>query len=182
MDHPRILVTEWNLRKFSWLYEISKLENQLQNWGLFTNSRFSHHIALYQRSWYCQINWPTCNIAVDYQSHFRKRVGVEEQRAQNSARFLQGRSIAYMIYEYFRATGAYEAVQGLSTLIATSLQNDGVQDFDVRWDHALLSASETPAEMVLEGLYKSKLEDSVQLQTVLALYDQETARNNGQPN
>ena len=33
---------------------------------------------------------------------------------------------------------------------------------------------------ILEGLYKSKLQDSVQLQTVLALYDQETVRNNGQ--
>ena len=32
----------------------------------------------------------------------------------------------------------------------------------------------------LEGLYKSKLQDSVKLQTVLALYDQETVRNNGQ--
>ena len=32
---------------------------------------------------------------------------------------------------------------------------------------------------ILEGLYKSKLQDSVQLQTVLALYDQETVRNNG---
>ena len=35
--------------------------------------------------------------------------------------------------------------------------------------------------MVLEGLYKSKLHDSVQHQTVLALYKQETFRNNGQP-
>ena len=34
--------------------------------------------------------------------------------------------------------------------------------------------------MVLEGLYKSKLLDPVQLQTVLALYDQETVVNNGQ--
>ena len=30
---------------------------------------------------------------------------------------------------------------------------------------------------VLEGLYKSKLQDSVQLQTVLALYEQENIRN-----
>ena len=36
--------------------------------------------------------------------------------------------------------------------------------------------------MTLEGLYKSKLQNSVQLQTVLALYDQETARNKGKPN
>ena len=55
-----------------------------------------------------------------------------------------------------------------------------VQDFDVRWDHALLSASDMPSDVILEGFYKSKLQDSVQLQTVLALYDQETVRNNGQ--
>ena len=36
--------------------------------------------------------------------------------------------------------------------------------------------------MVLEGLHKSKLQNSVQLQTVLALFDQETARNSGKPN
>ena len=41
---------------------------------------------------------------------------LEEQRAQKHDRFLQGRQIAYMIYEHFRATGAYEAVQGLSRL------------------------------------------------------------------
>ena len=43
-----------------------------------------------------------------------------------------------MIYEYFRATGAHEAVQGLEDSFTVSLQNDDVQDFDVRWDHALL--------------------------------------------
>ena len=62
--------------------------------------------------------------------HFRKRVSVEEQRAQKHDRFLRGRQIAYMIYEYFRATGAYETVRGLSTLFAISLQNEDVQDFD----------------------------------------------------
>ena len=53
-------------------------------------------------------------------------------------------------------------------------QNDNVHDFDVRWDQALLSASETPTDMCQEGLYKSKLQDSVQLQIVLVLYDEET--------
>ena len=37
-----------------------------------------------------------------------------------------------------------------------------------------------PSVVILEGLYKIKLQDSVQHQTVLALYDQETVRNNGQ--
>ena len=87
-----------------------------------------------------------------------------------------------MVYEHFRATEAYEAVQGLSALFTISLQNDDVQDFDVRWDHALLSASDMPSDMILEGLYKSKLQNSAQPRTVLALHDQETARNSGKPN
>ena len=59
-------------------------------------------------------------------------------------------------------------------------KNDDVQDFNVRWDQALISANETPTEIILEGLYTSKLQDSAQFQTVLALYDQETIPNNGQ--
>ena len=50
---------------------------------------------------------------LDNHVHFRKRVSVEEQRAQKYDRFLRGRQTAYMIYEHFPATGAYEAVQGL---------------------------------------------------------------------
>ena len=98
-----------------------------------------------------------------------ERVSVEEQRAQNSDRFLQGRQIACMIYKYFCATGAYEAVQGLADLFTMTLQNDNVQDFDVRWDHALLSVSEMPSDPILEGLYKSKLQNSAHLRTVMAL-------------
>ena len=86
-----------------------------------------------------------------------------------------------MIYEYFRATGSHEAVQTLTDLVSMTLQNDDVQDFDVRCDHALLSASDMPSDVILEGLYKSKSQNSVQLQTLLAFYDQETARNNGKP-
>ena len=37
-----------------------------------------------------------------------------------------------------------------------------------------------PSDVILEGLYMSELQDFVQLQTVLALYDQETVGNNGQ--
>ena len=118
---------------------------------------------------------------LDKHVRFRKRVSVEEQRAQKYDRFLRReRPISYMIYEYFRATGSHEAVQGLSDLFSIRLQNDDVQDFDVRWDQALFSASDMPSDVILEGLYKSKLQHSVQLQTVLALYDQETVRNDGQ--
>ena len=61
------------------------------------------------------------------------------------------------------------------------LQNDDVQDFHTRWDQAPPAVSEIPTGMVMEGLYKSKLQDYVQLQTVFALYEQENVRNNEPP-
>ena len=89
---------------------------------------------------------------LDKHVHFRRRASVEEQRAQKYNRFLRGRQIACMIYEHVSAAGAYDAVPGLSD-DNTRFPNDDVQDFDVRWDQPLLSASETPTEIVLEGLY-----------------------------
>ena len=41
---------------------------------------------------------------------------------------------------------------------------------------------EMPSDVILEGQHKSKLQNSVQLWTVMALYDQDVARNNGTPN
>ena len=91
----------------------------------------------------------------DKHIHFRKRVSVEEQRAQKHDRFSRGRQIACMIFEHSRATGAFEAVKGLSNLFSISLQNDDVQDVDARWDQALLTVNEIPSDVILEGLYKS---------------------------
>ena len=85
-------------------------------------------------------------------SNFRKKKSVEEQGAPNSDRFFRGRQIAHMTYEYFRATGAYEAAQGLADLLTLSLQNDDVQDFDVRWNHAPLTVIEMRSDAILEGL------------------------------
>ena len=45
-------------------------------------------------------------------------------------RFLRGRQIAFMIYEYFRVTGAQEAVLDYSDLFRITLHGDDVQDFD----------------------------------------------------
>ena len=62
-----------------------------------------------------------------------------------------------MIYEHFRTIGAHEAVEGLSDLFTESLQNDDVQDFDVRCDQVLLSASDMPSDVILEGLVQVKI-------------------------
>ena len=44
-------------------------------------------------------------------SYFKKKVSLEEQKAQKEERFLRGRQIAYLIYEYFRVTGANDSVE-----------------------------------------------------------------------
>ena len=93
----------------------------------------------------------------DWQTHFRKKVSVEEQRAQNNDRLKRGRQIAFMIYDHFRSIG---------TAAFKILIYAGNQQF--------LSTSDPPADKILEGLYKSKLQDSTQLQTFLAQYNQET--------
>ena len=99
----------------------------------------------------------------DKQTHFRKKISVEEQRAQKDNRFLRGRQIAYVIYEYFRPTGSFDETQGLSGLSITKLENDDIQDVDLRWEQALLLTSDHPLDKVLEGLYVSMLQDSLKL-------------------
>ena len=70
-------------------------------------------------------------------SHFKKNVSLEEQKAQKEDRFLRGRQIAFMIYDYFRDTGAHDTVLDCADLFSITLRNDNVQEFDTRWDEML---------------------------------------------
>ena len=106
---------------------------------------------------------------------------MEEQHAQKHERFRRGRQFAYLIYDHFRATRAYDAAPGLSDLLNNCSQGDDIQDFDTRWDQALLTASEIARVNVFEGLYKMKKRGSVQLQTVLVMYDPEMDRDRAMP-
>ena len=49
-----------------------------------------------------------------HNSHFRRRISLEEQKAQKEDRFLRGRQIAYLIYDQFRVTGSRHSVEKLS--------------------------------------------------------------------
>ena len=60
-----------------------------------------------------------------------------------------------------------------------NLENDDIQDFDLRWEQALLLTSDLPSDKVLEGLYVAKLQESSKAQTIMALYNQETLRGGG---
>ena len=70
-------------------------------------------------------------------SHFKKKVSLEDQKAQKEGRFLRGRQIAFMIYDYSRVTGAHDAVLDYADIFSVVLQDDNVQEWDTRWDEVL---------------------------------------------
>ena len=106
-------------------------------------------------------------------SQFKKKVSLEEQKAQKEDRFPRGRQIASMIYEYLRVTGAHDTVSDYADLFSVTLHDDNIQEFDARWDEFLLSMSKIPSDDILESLYKLRIRESAQLKTVLELYDME---------
>ena len=109
-----------------------------------------------------------------HNSHFKRRISLEEQKAQKQDRFLRGRQIAYLIYEYYRVTGANDSVENFADLFTIGLRNDDIQEFDSKWDGILLSTTKIPLDDILEGLCKLRIRESEKLKTVLELYDLET--------
>ena len=59
-----------------------------------------------------------------HNTQFKRKVSLEEQKAQKEDRFLRGRQIAYLIYEYFRVTGAHDSVENYADLFTIALRND----------------------------------------------------------
>ena len=116
-----------------------------------------------------------------HNSHFKRRISLEEQKAQKQDRFLRGRQIAYLIYEYFQVTGANDSVENCADLFTISLRNDDIQEFDSKWDGILWSMTKIPPDEILEGLYKLRMQESEKLKTVLELYDLEIHQKKAGP-
>ena len=53
-------------------------------------------------------------------SHFKRTVNLEFQKAQKEDRFLRGREIAFMINEHFRMAGAHETILNFSKKVIDS--------------------------------------------------------------
>ena len=116
-----------------------------------------------------------------HNSHFKRRISLEEQKAQKQDRFLRGRQIAYLIYDYLRVTGAHDSVENYADLFTISLRNDDIQEFDSKWDGILLSMTKIPPDDILEGLYKLRVRESEKLKTVLELYNLELHQKKAGP-
>ena len=108
-----------------------------------------------------------------HNSHFKRKISLEEQKAQKQDRFLRVRQIAYLIYEYFRVIGANDSVDHYADLFTIGLRNDDIHEFASKWDGILLSMTKIPPDDILEGSYKLRIRESEKLKTVLELYDLE---------
>ena len=68
-----------------------------------------------------------------HNTRIKKKISLEEMKAQKEDRFLRGRQIAYLIYEYFRVTGANDSVENYADLFTFVIRNDDIQEFDSKW-------------------------------------------------
>ena len=116
-----------------------------------------------------------------HNSHFKRRVSLEEQKAQKEDRFLFGRQIACLIYEYFWVTGANDSVENYAYLFTVVLRNDDIQEFYSKCDEILLSMTQIPSDDILESLYKLRIRESERLKTVLELYNMEIHQKKAGP-
>ena len=147
---------------------IFDLEDKIQDPGEFL-FRFSlGGYVMDQRKWRWSIQWMTLKSSRSFegkdvptfdmldariasalnkiiQNYFKKKVSLEELKAEKEDRFVRKRQIAYIIYDYFRVTGAHDTVLDCADLFSIGLRNDDVQEFDTRWDEILLSMTKVPS-------------------------------------
>ena len=116
-----------------------------------------------------------------HNSHFKRRISLEEQKAQKEDRFLRGRQIAYLIYDQFRVTGTHDSVENYADLFTVVLRNDDIQEFDSQWDEILLSMAHIPIWWHLGRIYKLRTRESEKLKTVLELYNMEIHQKKAGP-
>ena len=114
-------------------------------------------------------------------SYFKKKVSLEEQKAQKADRFLRGRQIAYSIYDYFRVTGLDDSALDYADFFSVVLRNDNIEEFDTRWNDNLSSMEQFPPDDILESLYKLRIQTSEKLNTMVELYNVEIHQKKAKP-
>ena len=184
-DQQRLQISDppfWQIHHAS---SVRLLEDKIQDWGmyLFTISYGSY--AVDQRSgvgWFS--GWSKIFVLCKRNSNAKfwstrceDRFSTEQKpsiipaskegsvwrnkKTQKEDRFLRGRPIAYLIYEYFRVTGANDSVENYADIFTLALRNDDIQEFGSKWDGILLSMTKIPSDDIMEGLYKLRIRESI---------------------
>ena len=161
-DQQRLQISDLHFDKFPTPSHVCLLEDKIQDRGmyLFTISYGSYALVmevemvdpmddLKSSSSIRGIQMPNFEVLdsriasplnkIIQNTQFKRKVSLEGMKAQKEDRFLCGKQIAYLIYEYFRVTGANDSVENSADLFTISLRNDDIQEFDSKWDGILLS-------------------------------------------
>ena len=80
-----------------------------------------------------------------HNSLVKRRISLEEQKAQKEDRFFRGRQIAYLIYDYFRVIGSHDSVENYADLFTISLRNEDIQETQAN-NHQKTNKKETTME------------------------------------
>ena len=104
-------------------------------------------------------------IKIIQNTRFLKKVSLEEMKAHKEDRFLRGRRMTHLIYEYFGVTEANDSVENYADLFTVVLRNDDVQEFDSKWDEIQLSVTQIPSDNILASLYNLRIRGSEKLKT-----------------
>ena len=118
-----------------------------------------------------------------HNSHFKRRVSLEEQKATKSrtVSFVRKTDCSLDLRVTSGSLGSNDSVENYADLFTFSLRNDDFQEFDSKWDGILLSMTKIPSDDILEGLYKLRIRESEKLKTVLELYDLEIHQKKAGP-
>ena len=79
-----------------------------------------------------------------HNSHFKRKISLEEQKAQKEDRFLRGRQIAYLIYDHFGSLEPIDSVEKYTDLFTIALRNDDIQEFDSKVGRNIIVYDENP--------------------------------------
>ena len=110
----RPLTASSKLRKTSWS---DSKDSKCRNYNS-TGSFIHHHFANFEM---LDAKIASALNKIIQNSQFRKKVNLEEQKAQKEDWFLRGRQIAFMIHDYFRVTGAHDTVLDYADLFSFTL-------------------------------------------------------------
>ena len=141
-----------SFRQVSHASNVLVLEDKIQDRGLYLFT-ISYGLCIGSKKWRWLIQWDEIKSSssvrgismpdfevldariasalnkIIHNPHFKRRISLEEQKAQKQDRFLRGRQIAYLIYEYFRVTGANDSVENYADIPTVVLRNDDIQEF-----------------------------------------------------
>ena len=90
---------------------LTTINSKKKKWDLLENCQ-KHAFKLSWNAWTrLRVARRENCFSTEQNTRFKRKVSLEELKAPKGDRFLRGRQIAYLIYEYFRVTGANDSVE-----------------------------------------------------------------------